>query len=170
MRGPVGNRFVEKLLWIWLWKWRLEILEKGTDCATFTPLLTQLHSGVSEADIGGKSCSFILCHLLLSAVCSVADLCSRVNPVKTEVARGQTLLSVIPVQHLGVSGAGFDHGCTIIPLKSHYYLQRCESPDSQRCDWSQHLTHESFSDSSKATLTLQIHISALSNQNSLKRA
>lgn len=56
MRGAVGNCFVEKLLWIWLWKWRLEILEKGTDCATFTPLLTQLYSGVSEADIGGKSC------------------------------------------------------------------------------------------------------------------
>lgn len=46
--------------------------------------------------------------------------------MKAAAARGQMLLSVVPVQHLEVSGADFDHGCTIVPLKSRYCLQRCD--------------------------------------------
>lgn len=57
---------------------------------------------------------------------SAANLCSYVNLVKTEVVRGQTLLSVILVQHLEVSRADFVRSCTIVLLKSHYCLQRCE--------------------------------------------
>lgn len=35
------------------------------------------HSCVSEADIGGKSCSFILCHLVLSTARSAAQFTSK---------------------------------------------------------------------------------------------
>jgi len=49
------------------------------------------HSCVSEAAIGGKSCSF----LLLSPCVVNSTLCPWVNSVRTAVARGQMLLFIV---------------------------------------------------------------------------
>lgn len=93
-----------------LWRWRLEIPVREACCDAFSPLLSQLCKwSCYWRQILLTSTSITLCcqqHTL--SVGNPSEDCSG----KRSDAAAQSL-----AQHLEVSGADFDHGCTTVPLK-----------------------------------------------------